>query len=70
MLYLAGQVIPPSMQTFTAEKPLVENPDFEQQRAGAPQQLQELIQAQEIYPPLVPILPVHGRPALLHHPEL
>ena len=56
MLYLARQVIPPSMQTFTEEKPLVGNPDFEQQRAEAHQQLQELIQAQEIDSPLVPLL--------------
>ena len=56
MLYLAGQVIPPSMQTFTAEKPLVENPDFEQQRAEAHHQLRELIQAEGIDPPLVPLL--------------
>jgi hypothetical protein len=44
------------MQTFTAEKTLAENPDFEQQRAEAHHQLQDLIEAQEIDPPLVPLL--------------
>ena len=56
MLYLARQVTPSSMQTFTCEKPLVENPGFEQQRAKSHLQLRELIQAQEIDPPLFPLL--------------
>ena len=44
------------MQTFTAEKPLVENPDFEQQRAEAHRQLEELIRSKDIDLPLVPLL--------------
>lgn len=52
----ARPVIPLSLQTFTPEKSLVENPGFEQQRAEAHHQLQELIRAQEIDPPLFPLL--------------
>ena len=44
------------MMTFTREKPLVENPGFEEQREATRRQLREMIRVRDIDPPLIPLL--------------